>query len=313
MDNRKVHAVTGAFGFSGRYIAEQLLAAGQQVITLTNSIRRRNALGRAVKAYPFNFDDPQRLTQSLRNVRVLYNTYWVRFNHKMFTYGDAVRNTKVMFEAARDAGVERVVHISITNPAEDSPFEYFRGKARVENDLRETGLSYAILRPAVLFGKQDIVINNIAWALRHFSVFGVFGDGHYRLQPIYVGDLAQIAVRQGRARENEVIDAIGPETFTYRGLVEEVGRAIRRQRPIVSVPPCVGYLFGCTLGKVLNDVVITQDEIHGLMANLLHVDSAPAGDTKLTIWARENAKSLGVHYRSEMARRRDRETEYMSN
>lgn len=312
MNDKNLHAVTGAFGYSGKYIARRLLASGQQVITLTNSIHRKNPFGEAVKAFPFHFDDPARLTESLRNVQVLYNTYWVRFNHKTFTYAEAERNTKTMFDAARRAGVERIVHISITNPAEDSPFEYFGGKARLETALRDTGISYAILRPTVLFGKEDILINNIAWALRRFPVFGVFGDGKYRLRPLYVGDLAELAVTQSSSRENVIIDAIGPETFTYRGLVEEIGRVIGKRRPILSVPPSLGYFAGWVMGKIMNDVVTTRDEIFGLMDNLLYVASPPAGKTKLSDWVKKHGDSLGRHYASEMARRRDRVSQYLA-
>ena len=216
-----------------------------------------------MRALPFHFDDPDKLAETLQGVTVLYNTYWVRFNHRNFTHADAVRNTQTLFRAAKAAGVKRVVHVSITNPSEDSPLEYFSGKARLERDLIESGLSYAILRPTVLFGKEDILVNNIAWALRHLPVFGVFGDGQYKLQPIYVDDLAQLAVEQGRQTDNVIIDAIGPETFTYRGLVETVGEIIGKRRPIVSVPPSVGYVVGWVIGKLVGDVMITRDEIRG--------------------------------------------------
>ncbi len=305
--------MTGAFGYSGKYIAKRLLAQGKSVITLTNSLHRENPFGDRLPAHPFNFDKPEKLTESLRGVSVLYNTYWVRFNHRNFTHADAVRNTMVLFDSAKAAGVERVVHVSITNPSEESPLEYFSGKARLERALMESGLSHAILRPTVLFGKEDILVNNIAWALRHLPVFGVFGDGQYKLQPIYVDDLAEIAVEQGKHREYRVIDAIGPETFTYRGLVEAVGEIIGKRRPIMSVPPSIGYAVGWVIGKLVGDVMITQEEITGLMANLLYVESPPAGKTKLTDWARERASSLGLHYTSELARRRDRRTEYRSN
>ena len=168
-----------------------------------------------------------------------------------------MRNTQALFRVAKAAGVKRVVHISITNPSEDSPLEYFRGKARLERDLTESGLSYAILRPTVLFGKEDILVNNIAWALRYLPVMGIFGDGRYKLQPIYVDDLARLAVEQGARTDNVIIDAIGPETFAYRGLVETVGEIIGRRRPIVSVPPGVGYLVGWAIGKLVGDVMIT--------------------------------------------------------
>ena len=313
MKQSDVHAVTGAFGYSGKYIAQRLLAEGRSVITLTNSLRRENPFGERVRVHPFNFDAPEKLAESLRGVSVLYNTYWVRFNHGGFTHADAVRNTETLFRAAKAAGVGRVVHVSITNPSEDSPLEYFRGKARLERALAESGLSHAILRPAVLFGKEDILVNNIAWALRRLPVFGVFGDGQYKLQPIYVDDLARLAVEQGGQTGNVTVDAIGPETFTYRGLAEAIGQIIGKRRPVLSVPPCVGYAVGWAIGKLVGDVMITREEIRGLMDNRLFVDAPPAGSTRLTEWAQARSASLGLHYTSELARRTDRSAEYGSN
>lgn len=310
MISDQVHVVTGAFGYSGRYIARRLLEAGAEVHTLTNSPHRDNPFGGKVKAHNYCFDDPARLTDTLRGARVLYNTYWVRFNYSTFKHTVAVENTLKLFEAACKAGVARVVHVSITNASEDSPLEYFSGKARLERALIESGLSYAILRPTVLFGKEDILINNIAWILRKFPVFGVFGDGRYRLQPIYVDDLAKLAVEEGRKTENRIIDAIGPETFTYHELVERIGRIIGKPRPIVSVPPGVGHLAGAILGKLVGDMVITREEIAGLMGGLLYTDSPPAGETKLTEGAQEHAETLGLRYASEIARRKDRESAY---
>ena len=179
-----------------------------------------------------------------------------------------------------------------------------------EKAMQESGISYSILRPAVLFGKEDILINNIAWVLRRSPVFGVFGDGSYRLQPIYVDDLAKLAVEQGENRENTIIDAIGPETFTYKGLVQEIGKTIGKKRLIISVPPAIGYIIANLVGKMLNDVLITREEVEGLMAGLLYVDSPPVGETRLTNWTAEHAESLGKHYASELARRRDRLREY---
>ncbi len=304
------HAVTGAFGYSGKYITQRLLDKGCEVITLTNSPNRPNPFGERVRAYPFNFDQPERLAESLQGVAVLYNTYWVRFNHKLFTHADAVRNTLALFRAAKTAGVERIVHVSITNPSLDTPLEYFRGKAELEQALRQSGISHAILRPTVLFGKEDILINNIAWSLRHLPVFGVFGDGAYRLQPIYVDDLAELAVREGENRANKIIDAIGPETFTYKGLVEEIGRIIGARRPVIGVPPWLGYWAGRAISVLVDDVLITREEIEGLMADLLYTDSPPAGTTKLTDWAKQHAAQLGRSYASELARRKDRDRVY---
>jgi len=304
MAKQEIHVVTGAFGYSGRYMAQRLLANGRDVRTLTNSLHRPNPFGDRVQASPFHFDEPDRLVASLRGAAVLYNTYWVRFNHAGFSHDMAVRNTLTLFEAAKEAGVERIVHVSITNPSEDSPLEYFRDKAILEQALMASGISYAILRPTVLFGKEDILINNIAWMLRTFPVFGVFGDGRYRMQPIYVDDLARLAVEQGEHRENCIINAIGPETFTYRELVQTIGEIIGKKRPIISVSPALGYLAGWVVSKLVNDVLITREEIEGLMADLLYVDAPPAGETKLTTWAAQHADTLGRRYANELARRR---------
>lgn len=306
----EIHVVTGSFGYSGRYITARLLQEGYAVRTLTNSPSRTNPFGGHLQIFPFNFDNYSDLVSSLKGTSVLYNTYWVRFNHGAFKHSEAVTNTKFLFRAAKEAGIGRVVHISITNPSEASELEYFSDKARLEKALMESGLSYSILRPTVLFGKEDILINNIAWALRRFPVFGVFGTGEYKLQPIYVDDLAALAVSEGKQRACNIIDAIGPETFTYRELVETIARIIKVKRLIVSVPPLVGYLTGALVGRLVGDVMITREEIQGLMQGLLCTNSPPAGKTRLAEWATCNAEHLGRRYASELARRNNREKAY---
>lgn len=304
MKEDRLHAVTGGLGYSGKYIVRQLLDRGQRVRTLTNSTGRPNPFGDRLDIRTMPFNDLPALTESLRGADVLYNTYWVRFNWSNFNHASAVDNTRRLFEAAHRAGVSRIVHVSITNPSEDSPLEYFRGKATLERELRSLGVSWSILRPTVLFGREDILINNIAWILRRFPVFGLFGDGRYRIQPVYVDDLAGIAVDEGERADNRIVNAIGPETFTFRALVEKIGEIIGRRRPVVSIPPGLGYLAGRVIGRVVGDVVVTKEEIEGLMAGLLYVDAPPAGTTRLSEWAKENASSLGRRYASELSRRR---------
>jgi NADH dehydrogenase len=306
-------AVTGAFGYSGRYIAQRLLAGGHVVTTLTNSVKRHNPFGGRLRAFPFEFDHPERLVNSLRGTDTLINTYWVRFDHRLFTHSRAVANTRVLFEAAKEAGVRRIIHVSITNPDVKSDLPYFHGKAELESALVSLGVSYCILRPTVLFGKEDVLINNIAWSLRHLPVFGVFGAGDYRLQPIYVDDLASAAVEKAVEDRNEIINAIGPETFTYRELVELVRQTLGLKRPILNVPPELGYWACRVIGLMVRDVVITRQEIRGLMQGRLCVDAPPLGTTKLSEWITRHKDTLGRHYTSEMSRRLDRVSTYRSN
>ena len=237
----EIHAVTGAFGYSGRYIAAELLDRGRQVITLTGHPDRPNPFGEAVRAFPFNFEEPEKLAETLEGVRVLYNTYWVRFDYGETTFAQAVENTKMMFRAAKAAGVERIVHVSITNPTLDSPLPYFSGKAELEAFLADLGVPHTILRPTVIFGREDILINNMAYLLRRLPAFGIPGNGDFELQPIYVEDLAKLAADSGEKTGNETIDAIGPETFSFIELVRVLARTLGKRRLLLKMPPS-GFL-----------------------------------------------------------------------
>jgi NADH dehydrogenase len=281
------------------------------VITLTDSAGRPNAFGGSIKAFPYNFSKPHELRKSLLGIDVLMNTYWVRFdNPPHFTFAQATANSKILLDAARAAGVRRVVHISITNPDPRSSLPYFRGKADVEDYLKQTGISYAILRPAVLFGTQDILINNIAWALRRLPIFGIYGAGRYRLQPIYVDDLALAAIRKITGGTSETVDAIGPETYFYREMVEMIAREIGSRSLIMSMPPMLAYQAVRVLGWTVGDVINTPDEVTGLMQEKLYVQSPPLGTTRLSDWVRASRETIGRRYASELQRRLDRTSAY---
>ncbi len=295
-------AVTGAFSYSGKYIARRLLARGEQVITLTGHPDRPDPFDGQVQAFPLDFGDVDGLTRSLSGVDTLYNTYWVRFDRGPVTHQKGVVNTRTLIRAAVEAGVRRIVHVSITNPSADSLLPYFAGKALNEQVVIESGLSYAILRPTVLFGVEDILINNIAWLLRHFPVFALPGDGSYRLQPVFVDDLAELAVNTGYAQEDVLWDAVGPDIFTFEALVRLIGSTIGRERMLLPVPPWLALLASQVVSAFVGDVVLTQDEVDGLMAGLL-VSSEPArGKTRLSDWLAQHKDSVGMRYASEIKR-----------
>jgi len=294
--------VTGAFGYTGRYIARLLLDQGRTVKTITGHPERPNPFGERVKAEPFNFENPSALIESLRGADTLYNTYWIRFPHGTMTYERALMNSRTLISAAKDAGIRRLVHISITNASETSPFPYFRGKGLVEQAIRDCSLSYAILRPTVIFGPEGLLINNIAWLLRRMPIFAIPGSGDYKLQPIFVEDLAELAVEAASSEENVTFDAAGPETFTFEELVRLIARTVGSRARITHVSPSKALFFSRLAGRLLNDVVLTRDEIDGLMANLLVSDSSPRGRTRLSEWLSEHAQAIGTNYFSELAR-----------
>src|SRR5947209_5703469 len=302
MTTSEVNVITGAFSYTGKYITSRLLAMGKHVRTLTGHSNNPNPFGEQVTVFPFNFDKPGQLVKSLQGATTLYNTYWIRFAHGSLTFDQAVANTKLLFNAAKEAGVQRVVHISITNPAETSRLPYFKGKAILEQALINSGLSYAIIRPTVIFGAEDILINNITWLIRHFPVFPIFGSGSYRLQPIYVEDMADLVVQAGQMTHNSIIDAVGPDIFTFEELVRLIAHKLQRRVLFMHVDPGLAFYMAKIVEPLVGDVLITRDEITGLMANLLISQHAPTGHTHLSQWLVENADKVGKAYASELGR-----------
>jgi len=301
-DTAELNVVTGAFSFTGRYIAQRLLDRGKQVLTLTSHPARPNPFGDRVTVAPYQFDNPAGLARSLEGATTLYNTYWIRFPHGHLTYDQAVRNSITLIRAAESAGVRRIVHVSITNAAEDASLPYFRGKGRVEAVIRGSHLSYAILRPTVIFGPEDVLLNNVAWFLRRFPLFAIFGSSNCALQPVFVEDVADLAVAAGEGGDNTILDAVGPEIYTFRGLVHTVAHAVGSHARIVQLPPRLAYALVVLAGYLVQDVVLTWDEVRGLMAGLLVSDRPPTGKTHLSDWLQRHAATVGVRYASELHR-----------
>jgi len=294
--------VTGAFGYTGRFITRRLLEAGREVRTLTGHPDRPDPFDGKVSVLPYAFDDPAALAAGLRGAEVLYNTYWVRFPYRGVAFDQALRNTRALLEGAREAGVRRVVHISITNPSSGSPLAYFRGKALAEEAVVRSAVSHAVIRPTVIFGEGDVLINNIAWLARRLPLLGVPGTGAYPVRPVFVGDVADLAVDAGGWEDNSVTDAVGPETYTFDELVRLVARAVGRRARLVHLPPTLFRGLVKILGLALGDVLLTVDELRGLMAGLVATEGPPTGATRLSEWLDDHAGDVGRAYASELAR-----------
>ncbi|HEV2474931.1 MAG TPA: NAD(P)H-binding protein [Candidatus Dormibacteraeota bacterium] len=294
--------VTGAYSFTGRFIAQRLMAQDRAIRTLTNHPQRAGAEDVRAEVAPLQFADRDALVESMRGAEVLYNTYWVRFNRGRVRFGEAVANTRVLMGAARDAGVRRVVHISVSNPSEDSHLDYYAGKARAERAVRESGLSWGIVRPTLIFGQGDILINNIAWILRRSPVFGIPGRGDYRLQPVAGEDVAEIATWAAEQVDNLTVDAAGPDIIYYSEMVESIAIAVARHPRFVYMSPRNALRAVRLLGRMVNDIVLNEPELEGLMSELLVSSERPRGTRRLDNWLLTHADTIGRAYASELAR-----------
>jgi NADH dehydrogenase len=302
-NHTSIDVVTGAFSYSGSQIAERLLDTGRQVRTLTFHPDRPHALRRRVEACAYRFDDPTALARSLEGVSTLYNTFWVRFDHGQTSFANAIENSRMLFFAAKRAGVQRIVHLSITNPSIESPLPYFRGKSLVEYALAQSGVGYSIVRPTWIFGgERDVLVNNIAWILRRMPAFALPGTGTYRVQPVHVDDLARICIDAAGSSEDLVIDAAGPETMRFNELVALVRAAVNARARIIPLPRRLMTVAAGALGLLVGDVVLTPDEISGLMAGLLVSHHPPLGQIAFSRWLGEHAASIGRSYANELQR-----------
>src|SRR6266852_3292778 len=302
-----VDVVTGAFSYSGRFVAAQLLERGRGVRTLTNHPKPEDPLAPRIPTYPLNFLDEAGLVTTLTGADTLYNTYWVRAPHGSLTHGVAVDNTKRLIEAARRAGVRRIVQTSIANPTA-STTSYYRGKAALEDAVRSSGLSYAIVRPTLLFGEGDVLINNIAWLLRHLPVFGIPGDGRYRLQPMHVRDHAALLVQTGLQTSDQIVDSAGPDIFTFEELVDLLRRAMGLHTVVLHMPAFLAMVGATLAGRLTGDMLLTRDELDDLMRDILISHEPPRGRIRLSDWLRMNAGTVGRVYASEVARHYRRPT-----
>jgi uncharacterized protein YbjT (DUF2867 family) len=296
------HAVTGATSFTGRYIAQRLAAEGDAVRDLTRAPRNPHPLGERVSSVALDFDDLPRLTAALQDVDTLYNTFWIRFERGPITNAWAVGRSAALFEAARQAGVRRIVHISVVNASRDAPTAYFRAKAVVEEALAASGVGYAIVRPTVTFGPGDILVNNLAWTLRRLPAFGIPGDGLYPIQPVHVDDVAAVAIRAGEGTENMTVDAGGPDIFAFNDFVALVRRAVGSRALLVHLPVAASLAAANLIGLVVRDVVLTRHEVTELQERLMFSAEPPAGTIHLGAWLAQHADLLGRRWSSELDR-----------
>jgi len=302
MPQSELSIVTGAFSYTGRYIAQHLLAQGRKVRTLTGHPRRPHPFGDRVEVAPLSLNDPAELARNMQGAATLYNTYWIRFPHAGLTFEKAVANTEALFRAAKQAGVRKIVHLSVTGASTESPLPYYRGKGEQEAALARSGVAYAILRPTLIFGAGDILLNNIAWLLRRFPVFALPGSGDYRLQPIAAEEVAAQAVTAAAAPGNATFDVAGPDVLSFEELVRLIARVLRRKPRIIHVAPSVALACVRALGTLVGDIILTPQELEGLRRNLLVSSSPPTGRIRFADWLEHNAATLGLGYASELHR-----------
>ncbi len=294
-----ISVITGAESFIGKYISNLLIPLNFKIRSFTNKSINKT---KNIEFYPYNFNNSEEVIKIFKGADFFFNTYWIRFNFKDKKFEKAYENTKFLIDCAKLAGVKKIIHISITNANPLSPFEYFKYKGFIENYIINSGISYSILRPTVVFGREDILINNIIWFLKRFPIFPIFGRGDYLIQPIYVKDLAKIAVEKALNSENSIVDCAGPEIFSFRELIKKIRDVIDSKSIIINLPTKAVFSLLKFLSFFLKDVILTREEILALKGNLLYSKDPPLGKERIIDWIKNEKDYLGIQYRSEILR-----------
>jgi len=293
--------VTGAFGNVGAGISARLLAQGGRVRTLTNHPPATPAPTdgpASIDVRPYSFHDPARLAAAFEGVGTFYNTFWMRTGDRA-GYALAVERSLALVQAAERAGVRRIVHVSVAHADASSPYPYFRAKAEVEQALLDSPAPVAIVRPSLIFGGASVLLDNLAWILRRAPVFGVAGDGLYRVRPVHVDDVAALCVARADGTGDEVIDAVGPERPSFLELVTLLRDAVGSRARIVRLPVPLVLAGARALGIVLRDQVLTRDELLSTKDGLADTDGPATGPTALSDWLPHHAAGLGLRYHNE--------------
>ncbi|MGC4113287.1 MAG: epimerase [Myxococcales bacterium] len=294
----KKAVVTGAFSYIGAAVAAELVSRGYEVSTLTN---RTPPPGSKIRAAPLRFDS-RHLQDQLVGADLFVNTYWVRIPYAGESFQNAVDNSAVLFAAAAAAHVGRVVHVSVSNPTSGLNLGYYAGKAKVEERLRASRLSWGIVRPTLVVGPGDVLTNNIAWLLRRFPFFPVPNGGLCKLQPVTLADTARIVADVAQGTEAAEVDAAGPEAMTFWDYVQMIADACRLSRLLVSLPGWLSLGGLSLIEPLLGDVVLTEEELLGLEQELLLSHEPPLGTQSVRHWLQQNAESLGRAYVNDVRR-----------
>jgi NADH dehydrogenase len=288
--------ITGAFSYTGAAVADELINRGGEVRTLTN--RRSD---KKIPSAPLKFDR-QHLESQLSGADTFINTYWIRLPYAGQTFDTAVENSQILISAAKNAGVKRFVHISVSNAEKGTNLGYYRGKDQVENYLRESGIAYSIVKPTLIVGPGDVLTNNIAWFLRKLPVFLVPGGGRYRIQPVMLNDVARITADAAEASGNIEVDAAGPDIITFRDYVKKIAKACRLRRWVFGAPTWVAMPALKLVGLFLRDIILTREEVLGLRQELLVTSSSPLGKESVLDWLVQNGQNLGRKYANDLNR-----------
>lgn len=259
--------VTGATGFIGAEILRHASRRGWRVRGLARHPDRAEALGRLPQVELFRGDvsTPDDLDEAMEGVDAVIHLVAIIHDKNQSFREVNLEGTRNVLEAAGRAGVERYVHMSALGAEEGRDLtEYFATKWEAEEAVRAAGLRTTIFRPSVVFGPDDEFTNRLALIARWSPVVFLPGGGTQRMQPIWVGDVAECFLQAARmdSTPRETYDVVGPEILTVADMVRTLLDAMgRSRRPIAPIPVGLASVGAAVLESVPGEPFLTRSQL----------------------------------------------------
>jgi uncharacterized protein YbjT (DUF2867 family) len=273
MRNRRT-AILGGSGFIGRYVVKRLAARGEVIAAgcrNAEAAKHLKPLGDVGQIMPLNvgIGDETLLPAFLAGNDSLVNCVGILRESGAQTF-ELVHHTGParLARLAREAGVDRFVHISAIGADPRSSSAYARTKAVGEQAVRDGFPTATILRPSVVFGPEDQFFNRFAAMAMFSPALPLIGAGETRFQPVYVGDVADAVVTclEDPATAGRVYELGGPKIYTFREVLELVLSEIRRKRRFVDLPFGLAA-FQARLMSILPSPPLTPDQVELLKSD----------------------------------------------
>lgn len=270
--------VTGGTGFVGRRLVARLVEAGERVRVIARGVRQAR-LADGVEVVKGNLASGGGLSEAMEGVeRVVHLVAIIREVGDQ-TFDSVIRQGAVnMVNAAKAAGIKKLVHQSAIGARDDPHFLYHKAKWDAEQAVRESGLKYTIVRPSLIFGEGDEFFSTLASLVRWNPIVPIAGDGKTRFQPIWIEDVVTCLVEclKDGVHDNAVVEIGGPEHLTYEEMVDMVAQVLGKRRLKAHIPLFLMRPMASLMEFVLPKPPVTHEQLKMLaIDNVTEPDAVP--------------------------------------
>ncbi len=259
--------ITGATGYIGRHLVARLVQQGERPRCLVRDLKRAGQIlpGAKVDLVQGDTTQPGTLRLVMQGVDTVIHTAFITAERKQ-SAGNHYDTTNVegtanVVKAAKSAGVSRIIAVSGLGTKPDKPGSYMQGRYLAEQMIKESGMTWTIIQPSVLFGKDAPFIKGLTDLIRTSPVVPLIGGGKIMFQPIYVEDVVSVIVEvlnEPERTANKTFTIGGPEYYSFTGIVTMLTHAMHKKRIMAPAPRQLVGIGAAVMEAVLPKPPLTK-------------------------------------------------------